>query len=118
MNLLISGLLVSMTLTNHMQKGHFLQEMLLSGSKGYIRATNASIHGLVYNNNNNPNKEIPQENESLIYEDSQDVDLLLVDKNARSNGENNSSPLLPPIYMTGMYIFIYPIFNFMFKKLP
>jgi len=94
-----------MTLTNNMQKGHFLQEMLLSGSQGYIRATNASIHGLVYTaNNNNPNKDIPQEKETLIYEDSKDADLLLVDRNAKSNGENNSSPLLPPIYMTGMHI--------------
>lgn len=88
-----------MSLTNHLQKGHFLQEMLLSGSNGYIRATNASIHGLIYNNNQT--KDGTPENETLIYEDSQDVDLLLVDRNVRANGANNSSPLLPPIYMTG-----------------
>ncbi|CAL8113070.1 unnamed protein product [Orchesella dallaii] len=96
-----SGLLVSITLTNHMQKGHFLQEMLLSGSRGYIRATDASIYGLTYNNNPNI-KDGSSEAETLIYEDSQDSDLLLVDRNARANGANNSSPLLPPIYMTGL----------------
>lgn len=88
-----------MTLTNHMQKGQFLQEMVLSGSRGYIRATDASIYGLIHSNN--PNKEGSPETEALIYEDSQDVDLLLVDRNAKSNGTTNSSPLLPPIYMTG-----------------
>ncbi|XP_021956561.1 glucose-fructose oxidoreductase domain-containing protein 1 [Folsomia candida] len=96
------GMLVSLHLTNHLPKGHFTQEVLIIGSKGYLRAENGSIKGLLYNNNSN--KDVGLEKENLLFEDTDpDTDLLLVDRNARNAiGNAVSSPLLPPIYMTGL----------------
>jgi len=91
---------VSMHLTNHLSRGYFSQEVLLIGSKGYLKAEEGTIKGLVFNNNSN--KEVTSEKESVLFEDSPDTDLLLVDRNAaRNNSSSLSSPLLPPIYMTG-----------------
>lgn len=80
-----------------------ISEVLIIGSKGYLRAENGSIKGLLYNNNSN--KDVGLEKENLLFEDTDpDTDLLLVDRNARNAiGNAVSSPLLPPIYMTGEY---------------
>jgi len=93
------GMFVSMTLSNHLPKGHFFQEILFKSEKGYIKAEGATIKGLLYNNN--ANKEGTTEKEVMLFEDSPDTDLLLVDRNAR-NSSSVFSPLLPPIYMAGL----------------
>jgi hypothetical protein len=94
-------MLVSLHLTNHLPKTYFSQDILLIGSKGYMKAEEGTIKGLLFSNNSN--KDVSIEKESVLYEDSPDTDLLLVDRNAaRNNSANVSSPLLPPIYMTGL----------------
>jgi len=103
-----------MTLTNHFEKGTFNQEIIIHGSKGYLKAVGATVYGLIHSSGSRTsvNKQISDASEDqsagssgkevVLYEDSQDADFLLIDRNLRNNDEVlSSSPLLPSIYMDG-----------------
>jgi len=80
-----TGMLVSITLLNQMQKGYFNQELLICGPKGYVKAHNTTVKGFIRGSEGSETGD----QEILIYEDNED--------NAKA-----SLPLLPSIYAEGL----------------
>ena len=96
-----------------MQRGSFSQEVILYGTKGYLKAAGATVTGLIHQSDNkrvsvgskanNENDENVGK-ETVLYQDSEDPDFLLIDRNIRNHEQIlNSSPLIPSIYMDGTY---------------
>ena len=91
---------VSITLSNHMQKGYFSQEILLSGKKGYLKAEGTRIKGVLTGADLSNGDCSMKDQEVILYEDGEDDELSLSCKNDK-NLYIHSFPLLPPIYLAG-----------------
>ena len=83
-----------------MERGYFRQEIFLCGTKGYLKSEGVTVKGCILENDSVQSSPKSQESkEVLLYEDSEDGDLLHMER--LNSKQREPSPLLPQIYMTG-----------------